>query len=71
MPRYEGPRSSQPTKFDTRTTIYWNPNIEIDKTGTSTIEFYNADSKATYKVIIEGMDKDGDLGRYIYTFNVN
>ncbi len=71
MPRYEGPRVNQTNKFDTRSTIYWNPNIEIDKTGTTAIEFFNADTKGTYKVIIEGIDKDGDLGRFVYTFNVN
>ena len=69
-PRYDGPKASQPTKLDTRTTIYWNPNVNTDKTGTASIEFYNADGKGTYKAIVEGLDKDGNLGRQEFRFMV-
>ncbi|MBS7562963.1 carboxypeptidase regulatory-like domain-containing protein [Mucilaginibacter sp. Bleaf8] len=57
--------------LDLRTTIYWNPAVYTNKTtGTASVEFFNADSKGTYKVIVEGWDKDGNLGRYVYRYKV-
>lgn len=45
---------------DIRTTLYWNPAIKI-KDGKGTIEFYNDDVCKKFKVLIEGMDKNGKL----------
>jgi hypothetical protein len=70
MPRYEGPKNTQPTKQDTRSTIYWNPNVITDKTGAAFVEFYNADDRGTYRAIVEGLDKDGNLGRQVYRYTV-
>ncbi|RFZ85441.1 carboxypeptidase regulatory-like domain-containing protein [Mucilaginibacter terrenus] len=56
---------------DLRTTIYWNPKVVTDKTtGATFVEFYNADGRGTYKATIEGMDADGNLGRYVYRYTV-
>jgi hypothetical protein len=70
LPRYSGPRELQPNQTDTRTTIYWNPNIITDPTGTASFEFFNADGKGTYRAIIEGMDKDGNIGRQLFRYTV-
>jgi hypothetical protein len=70
LPRYIGPRESQHTQTDLRTTIYWNPNVLTDKTGNATLEFFNADGRGTYRVTIEGIDKDGNLGRQVYRYSV-
>jgi hypothetical protein len=70
MPRYSGPRALQPNQLDTRTTIYWNPNIITDPTGTVSFEYFNADGKGTYRAIIEGMDKDGNIGRQLFKYTV-
>lgn len=70
MPRYTGPRSTQSTHTDTRSTIYWNPNVETDKAGAATLEYFNADGKGTYRAVIEGFDKDGNLGRQVYRYTV-
>ena len=70
LPRYSGPRASQTNKVDTRTTIYWNPNIETDKDGNAAFEFFNADGTGTYRAIIEGIDKDGNIGRQLYRYMV-
>jgi hypothetical protein len=45
---------------DIRTTLYWNPEINI-KDGKAIIEFYNDDVCKKFKVVIEGMDKNGKL----------
>jgi hypothetical protein len=70
LPRYMGPRESQSTQTDTRSTIYWNPNIITDKTGASSFEYFNADGKGTYRAIIEGLDKDGNPGRQVFRYSV-
>lgn len=56
---------------DLRTTIYWNPKVLTDAKGEFNLEFFNADGKGNYKVIIEGFDKDGNIGRSIYHYKVN
>lgn len=55
---------------DLRSTIYWNPKITTDAAGAVSLEFYNADGKGTYKAVIEGVDKNGNIGRYIYRYSV-
>jgi len=70
IPRYNGPKETQNTKTDTRSTIYWNPNVTTDKTGAATLEYFNADGQGTYRVIIEGIDKDGNIGRQLYRYTV-
>jgi hypothetical protein len=70
LPRYNGPREAQTNPTDIRSTIYWNPNIITDKTGTALLEYFNADGKGTYRAIIEGIDKDGNIGRQVYRYTV-
>lgn len=54
---------------DLRSTIYWNPNVEI-KDGKATVSFYNAGSEAKYKIVVEGVAKDGAVGRQEYYYLV-
>lgn len=56
--------------IDYRSTIYWSPAVVTDKTGTASFEYYNADGTGTYKAIIQGMDKDGNLGWSVYRYQV-
>ena len=68
-PKYAGPKTeAQP--LDLRSTIYWNPNIIPRKDGKADFEFYNADTKGTYRVVIEGIDDNGNLGRRVYRYKV-
>jgi hypothetical protein len=55
---------------DLRTTIYWNPQIITDATGKASFEFFNADGKGTYRAVIEGIDIDGNIARYVYRYKV-
>jgi len=70
VPKYLVPKSSTYSPPDLRTTVYWNPKIVTDKTGKATFDFYNADGKGTYKAVLEGLDFDGNIARYIYTYKV-
>ncbi|HVW16151.1 MAG TPA: Ig-like domain-containing protein [Mucilaginibacter sp.] len=69
MPKYDNPASAN-AGVDFRSTIYWNANVTTDKNGAASFEFFNSDGIGTYKAIIEGIDKDGNLGRYVYRYNV-
>ncbi len=68
-PQYDDPKTNIPVA-DLRTTIYWNPNIITDKDGNASFEFFNAGSQAAYRVVIEGIDGDGNLGRQVYRYKV-
>ena len=68
-PKYAGPKTDkQPA--DERSTIYWNPNILTDKNGKASFEYFNNDTKGTYRVVVEGIDDNGNLGRAVYRYKV-
>lgn len=68
-PAYDDPKTNV-TIADLRTTIYWKPNIITDKDGNASIEYFNAGSKGTYRVVVEGINDDGYLGRQVYRYQV-
>jgi hypothetical protein len=43
---------------DTRSTLYWNPNLQKDDAGSAKIKFYNNDEAKEFKVIIIGFDQE-------------
>lgn len=51
------------TRTDFRNTIYWNPNVELDRTGTKTVEFYASDDITSFRTTVEGIATDGSIGR--------
>jgi len=55
---------------DLRSTIYWKPELLTDKDGNASFDFYNADGTGTYRVVIEGIDDKGNLGRQVYRYRV-
>lgn len=67
-PKYETKQSQKNPKPDLRTTLYWNPNIHTDKQGNASVEFYTADSEASFSVVIEGVTDDGKLIRLVKQF---
>lgn len=68
-PKYNHPKTPA-ERFDSRSTIYWNPNIITDTNGKASFEYYNADTKGTYRVVVEGIDDDGRIGRQVYRYTV-
>lgn len=69
-PQYNNPESGR-QKPDLRTTIFWKPNIVTDKDGKASFEYFNADTKGTYRIIVEGIDANGNVGRQVYRYAVN
>lgn len=68
-PQYDDPKTNL-SVADLRTTIYWKPNVVTDKDGHAYFEYYNAGAPGTYRVIIEGVDAAGHLGRQVYRYRV-
>jgi hypothetical protein len=69
-PKYD-PLKLNAGGVDLRSTIYWNPKVVTDKvTGAATLQFNNADGVGSYRAVVEGIDKDGNIGRYIYRYKV-
>jgi hypothetical protein len=68
-PKYDHPKTDKEPP-DARSTIYWNPNIITDKNGKASFEYFNADSKGTYRVVVEGVDVNGRIGRAVYRYKV-
>lgn len=57
-------------KPDLRTTVYWAPQVPTDGQGKSSFSFFNTDEPGVYRVVLEGMDYFGHLGRTVYTYEV-
>lgn len=61
-PVYDTPEKVNDEKSDKRTTVYWNPYVETDPDGNTTIEFYTNDTdQADYDIDIEGIAPDGTI----------
>jgi len=56
---------------DLRSTIYWKPELTTDKDGNASFDFYNADGIGTYRVVIEGIDEKGNIGRQVFRYKVD
>ena len=46
-------------KPDLRTTIFWVPNLIINKVGKASISFYNSDKTTHVKIFVEGLTNQG------------
>lgn len=68
-PQYDDPKINK-VLANLRNTIYWQPNLVTDQTGHASFEYYNAGSPGTYRVVIEGIGADGNLGRRVYRYQV-
>jgi hypothetical protein len=59
IPDYSTNKSNN-NRTDFRKTIYWNPDLAIDKTGKKNISFYTNDEIASFKFITEGIGNNGN-----------
>ena len=68
-PIYDNAAIKNP-RADLRTTIYWKPDLVTDKDGNTTFSFFNADGAGSYRVVVEGIDSKGAIGRQVYRYAV-
>lgn len=57
--------------YDSRTTLYWNPNIQTNKRGRARLGFYNSDDARNFQICIEGITEGGVPIFSIYEFGRN
>ncbi|GAA4334905.1 TonB-dependent receptor plug domain-containing protein [Mucilaginibacter gynuensis] len=69
IPKYNHPKTVTELP-DLRSTIYWNPEVKTGADGKAKFSFFNADDPGNYKVIIEGINAAGELGRQVYRYKV-
>ncbi|MDF2432324.1 MAG: hypothetical protein JWP44_1955, partial [Mucilaginibacter sp.] len=55
---------------DLRTTVFWKPNVITDAAGNASFSYFNADGTGTYRVVVEGIDTNGNLGRQVFKYKV-
>lgn len=68
-PRYDHPKTTTSLP-DLRTTIYWNPMLKPDQSGRLFFQYFNADSKGVYRIVMEGIDDAGNLIRRVSRYKV-
>jgi hypothetical protein len=68
-PQYDNPKTNTRVG-DYRSTICWKPDLITDKNGKASFSYFNSDNKGTYRVVIEGIDTDGNLGRQVLRYKV-
>jgi len=55
-------------RTDFRSTVYWNPNVQVDNSGKAEVSFFNSDDITSFKATAEGIGNDGSIGRVEKTF---
>ncbi|HET7732366.1 MAG TPA: TonB-dependent receptor plug domain-containing protein, partial [Paludibacter sp.] len=65
VPKYDVDSVRLNRKSDLRSTIYWNPELVSDSTGTVHVKFFTADKANDYSVVLEGISNKGEICRYV------
>jgi len=55
---------------DQQTTVYWNPDVRSGADGRAVLRYFNTSKPGSYRVVIEGMTAEGQLGRHVYRYRV-
>lgn len=58
-PKYE--KEYNNSVNDRRTTLLWNPDLLFDENGEATVTFFTADRKSDYRIIMEGVTRNGEI----------
>ncbi|MDH4090427.1 MAG: hypothetical protein OEV74_08830 [Cyclobacteriaceae bacterium] len=70
VPKYETPKERGSRLPDQRTLLHWAPDLVSSKDGKQHIEFYTSDMAGNYRIVVEGLTKDGLTGSATGTFSV-
>lgn len=60
-PPYDVPGIREATFTDNRSTLFWNGELQTDKTGAAKFSFFTSDLRGTYSLRIVGITAKGDL----------
>lgn len=56
-PVYENSSDRQKRIPDFRSTLYWTPEVQIDKTGKGSVEFYTSDKPGKFLIVLQGFNE--------------
>lgn len=63
------PAASKVRRDNFRSTVYWNPLVKTDKSGTATISFHGNDAVSAFRIIAEGISNVSLVGRGEHVFS--
>ena len=63
VPRYDVDSVRRDNRYDVRTTVYWQPVVDLAPGERRKVSFYTADVPGSYSVIVEGVTRDGIVCR--------
>jgi hypothetical protein len=69
-PRYDTQLALQGRIPDFRNLLHWAPDVDTDAQGKAQLSFYTSDQAGHYRVIVQGMTKNGMAGSKTFTFEV-
>lgn len=70
-PDYSSNKDNQKKTFDSRSTLYWNPNLILDNSGEQKISFFNGDKRTFFQCKLVGVDGSGLIGDSKIILRVN
>jgi TonB-dependent SusC/RagA subfamily outer membrane receptor len=68
-PKY-GSGTPENKEVDSRTTLHWQPYIQLNNEGKASISFYTGDILGDYKITLEGITREGVPVKSTTTFSV-
>ena len=69
-PDYENPTTDR-TKPDYRATIFWDPQVATSSNGgTAVVSFFSSDLPGRYRIVVEGINLNGEAVRGVYYVEV-
>lgn len=66
-PRYDQHHEAESpngkVRSDYRATLFWEPSLQLDRSGRATVEFFASDEISSFRAVAEGIGRDGSVGR--------
>jgi hypothetical protein len=56
---------------DSRSTLYWNPNVKVTNLKPAALSFYTSDMPGDYRIVVEGILSDGTPIKCIHYIHVD
>jgi hypothetical protein len=69
-PRYDIAEQQKSRVPDFRNLLHWSPQLITNQEGKQSLSFYSSDQTGMYKVVIQGLTKNGVAGSKTLTFEV-
>ncbi len=69
-PKYETEDPASARLPDFRSVLFWSPDVLLSGGNSQKIEFYSSDIKGEFIVVVQGIGKNGEAGKSVFSFNV-